>query len=276
MDRSAIVPTIRSVDALLIERAKAGDAAAMETLLAEVAPSVHRFGSRMCRNATDAEDVVQDTLLAIASHLGDFEGRSSLTSWVFTLARTACSRKRRGLKNQPHLPEDAAPESVDGGASPEEHAERGQLADALRIALGSLPDDYREVLFLRDVEGLTAPEAAESLGITVEALKSRLHRARAALREAMRPVLEPSAPAPGPGCPDVLQLFSRKLEGDLEAIDCAAMEKHILGCPACGSACQALRDVLSACKTTKTAEVPPELQDRVKKAVRAWVARTSL
>ena len=80
----------------LVERARSGDAKALEELLASVAPAVERFGLRMCRNPDDADDVLQDTLLTIATHLGDFEGRSSLLSWVFTLARTACARRRRG------------------------------------------------------------------------------------------------------------------------------------------------------------------------------------
>src|SRR5690606_3525868 len=85
----------------IIARAKTGDRQALETVLAQVAPAVHRFGLRMCRNVHDAEDVLQDTLLNIAKHLGEFEGRSSLSSWVFALTRSACARKRRGLKNQP-------------------------------------------------------------------------------------------------------------------------------------------------------------------------------
>ncbi len=84
-----------------VARAKAGDRVALEHVLAKVAPSVYRFGLRMCGNAHDADDVLQDTLVQVSEHLSQFEGRSALTSWVFTLARTACSRRRRGLKNRP-------------------------------------------------------------------------------------------------------------------------------------------------------------------------------
>lgn len=254
----------------LVERARGGDRAALEALLSSVAPAVHRFGLRMCKNAHDADDVVQDTLMGIVKHLGEFEGRSSLTSWVFTLTRTACARKRRGLKNRPPVSDERMADEPDRAPSPEAGAASHELAGALSKALDDLPDEYREVILLRDVEGLSAPEAAESLGVTVDALKSRLHRAREALRRALRPILEPAnVPAPT-GCPDVVAMWSSKLEGDLSQGDCATMEKHIAGCPSCGAACDALRDALLACQRVRTEEVPPEIQARVKAAVRAW------
>src|SRR5271165_5430320 len=106
----------------LVERARRGDAGALEELLASVAPAVERFGLRMCRNPHDADDVLQDTLLSIATHLGEFEGRSSLLSWVFALTRSACARRQRGIKNQPHVSEDDAPEPRDLAANPEDRA----------------------------------------------------------------------------------------------------------------------------------------------------------
>ncbi len=171
-------------DQALIERAKSGDGAAMQALLTELSPSVRRFGQQLCRHEADAMDVMQDTLLAVASHLGDFEQRAALSSWVFALARSACNRRRRGLKNQPHLPDTAVADRADSGATPEERLEAAQVGRAIGRALCSLPDAHREVIVLRDLLGLSAAETAERLGVTVPALKSRLHRARTALREA--------------------------------------------------------------------------------------------
>jgi RNA polymerase sigma-70 factor (ECF subfamily) len=116
-----------------------------------------------------------------------------------------------------------------------------ELFEAIARAVDALPEDYREVIVLRDMEGLTAQDAAAAAGVSVDALKSRLHRARAALREALRPVFEAAAPPPRADCPDVMALWSRKLEGDLSAGDCADMERHLEGCPACGAACSALK-----------------------------------
>jgi len=257
----------------LVERARSGDAKALEELLASVAPAVERFGLRMCRNPGDADDVLQDTLLTIATHLGDFEGRSSLLSWVFTLTRTACARRRRGLKNQAHLSDVDAPEPRDEAASPEERASDRELAAALTRALEALSDEHREVILLRDVEGMTAADTAAALGVSVDAVKSRLHRARESLRTLLRPTLEANAPAPSSTCPEVATLWSKKLEGDLSQGDCVAMEQHLKSCPACGAACDALKKAVVACARSATTEVRPEVQARVKAAVRAWSAQ---
>jgi RNA polymerase sigma-70 factor (ECF subfamily) len=259
----------------LVARARAGDRKALEAVLQAIAPSIHRFGLRMCKSVHDAEDVLQDTLINIATHLAEFEGRSSLSSWVFALTRSACARKRRGLKNRPPVSDERLVEAPDLAASPESKAADQQLAMALSRALDDLSDDYREVILLRDVEGLSAPEAASSLGISVDALKSRLHRAREALRTTLRPLLEPST-LPGRGCPDVVELWSQMLEGDLSQDDCSAMQKHLAGCPSCSAACDALKKALVACQRVRTDEVPPEIQARVKAAVKAWASQGSL
>jgi RNA polymerase sigma-70 factor, ECF subfamily len=252
-----------------LERAKRGDRAAVEQLLTELAPRVYRFGLRLCGNPHDADDVLQDTLVNVTQHLGEFEGRSSLSSWVFALARSACARRRRGLKNAAPCAEDAAPELSHAGPTPEAQAAGNELLAAFSRALDALPPESREALLLRDVEGLSAADAADALGVSVDALKSRLHRARAALREALRPLLEPdSAPAPA-GCPDIMALWSRRLEGELSQNDCARMEAHLRGCASCGAACDALKRALVVCQNVATTEVPPEVQARVKAAVEA-------
>lgn len=256
----------------LIERARQGDREALEAVLAAVAPSVHRFGLRMCKNVHDAEDVLQDALLNIANHLGDFGGRSSLSSWVFAITRSACTRKRRGLKNRPPVDDQRLAEMPDAAPSPEAHASGQELVQALKAALDSLSDDHREVILLRDIEDLSAPETAESLGISVDAVKSRLHRARDALRAAMRPVLDPLRQQTRAGCPDVAALWSQKLEGDLSPMDCSAMEQHLTGCAACGVEADGLRQALLACQRVRTEPVPPAVRARVKAAVQAWSA----
>jgi len=256
---------MRAVDEHLIEKARSGDAAALQTLLQEVAPSVHRFGLRMCRHEADADEVMQDTLLAITKNLKSFEGRSSLSSWVFTLARTACSRRRRGQKNQPHISDEDAPEPMTHGPNPEEAAETRQLADRVSEALDSLPQEQRDVLHLRDVEGLTGDETAAALGISLDAMKSRLHRARSALERKLRSTLEP----PKSSCPDVAALFSRKMEGELDEHTCSEMQAHLDGCPRCTDSCQALNSALSACRSSSAKKVPPEVQERIRAAIRS-------
>jgi RNA polymerase sigma-70 factor (ECF subfamily) len=260
----------------VVDRARAGDRAALEALLSSLAPSIHRFGMRMCKNAHDADDVLQDTLISVATHLGEFEGRSSLSSWVFALTRSACARRKRGLKNRPHLDEEHLSNEASSAPSPETSAADHELGAALTRALDALSPEHREVILLRDVEGLSASEAAGALEVSVDALKSRLHRAREALRRELRPLLEPRLPEVQAGCPDVAALWSKKLEGDLSQADCSKMEKHIETCAACNAACDTLRRALLACRRASTATVPPEVQARVKAAILALSTEPSL
>ncbi|HEY5961397.1 MAG TPA: sigma-70 family RNA polymerase sigma factor [Polyangiaceae bacterium] len=259
----------------LVRLAKAGDRSALEQLLVSIAPSIQRFGLRMCKSDQDSEDVLQDTLVTILRHLPEFEGRSSFTSWVFALTRSACTRRRRGLKNKPGVDLDDAGELSEAGPTPEQGADSREMSRILAQAMDQLPEEYREVILLRDVEALTAPEAAQILGISVDALKSRLHRARQSLRTALSPVLEPTTVPPAQGCPDVTELWSRKLEGDLDALDCAQMEKHLLTCPACASACSALKTALGACRRESARDVRPEVQEQVRSALRVWLKQLS-
>lgn len=243
----------------------------MEALLTEVTPSVERFVRRMCPGS-EADDVLQETLLAVLTHLDRFEGRSALTSWVFALTRSACSRRHRGRKNQPHDGDDVVAAVADAAPDPESRAADTELTGALTRALAGLSDEHREVILLRDVEGMTAPEAAVALGVSVDALKSRLHRARASLREALRPTLERAAPPSAARCPDVLALWSERLEGDLSSADCAAMEEHLAGCGSCGAACEALKRTLWACQQQARPTVSEATRAAIRRAVEA--ART--
>jgi RNA polymerase sigma-70 factor (ECF subfamily) len=266
--------TETTVDPAVLAQAQHGDPAAMERVLSALAPTLQRFARRLCGDGPDVDDTVQDAMLQIARKLSEFEGRSSLTSWSYAVARSACSHRRRGLKNRPPVADDMADERVSAEPSPESIASDAELTRALREVLDGLPEDYREVIVLRDVEGLTAPEAAEAIGLSVDALKSRLHRARSALRDALKPWLEPPAPeAAGAACPNVADMLSRKIEGELTAADCAAMEKHVETCPLCKGACSALNRALSACSRVRGDEpVPERVQESVRRAVRGWLA----
>ena len=260
-----------SADAVLAA-ARAGDAAALDALLREHQPRVYRFGLHMCRDPEDAKDVLQDTLFAAARSLGDFRGASSLDTWLYSIARGFCVKKRRRSKFAPReeLPIEAAgAELLPDPAAPLDEALAGREVErAVEAAIRGLPPAYREVLLLRDVEGLTAPEVAEVLGLKVEAVKSRLHRARAAVRKRLRPLLEGTAEPPAPGCPDVAGRLSWLLEGEIRREDCAEMERHVAACPRCRRACDALRAALGACRALPAPEVPAPVQDEVRAAIR--------
>jgi RNA polymerase sigma-70 factor (ECF subfamily) len=121
------------------------------------------------------------------------------------------------------------------------------------------------------VEGLSAVEVAEVTGLGVEAVKSRLHRARLQVRERLAPLLG-RIPVPGSACPDVLSLFSRHLEDQIDPGTCAEMERHLAACPRCRRACDSLKHVLSLCRRSVVPEVPSDLQESVRAGIRAFLA----
>jgi RNA polymerase sigma-70 factor (ECF subfamily) len=269
-------------DHQLLERARSGDGPALEKLLERHQAQVYRFGMKMCRDPEDAKDVLQDTLLAMARGVRDFRGASSISTWLYTIARSFCIKKRRKSKFAPDeehsLDTEMGPEAArlaDSAKSPDDALTGRQVEHALDQAIGALDPMYREVLLLRDVEGLTAPEVAEVLGISSQAVKSRLHRARLSVRTHVAPLLGIPSDAPAaPGtCPDVLTLVSQHLEDEISADVCAEMERHLEGCPRCRGACESLKRTLALCRTTApSVEVPASIQASVKVAIQSFLA----
>ncbi len=280
-------------DATLLDRARAGERRALEELIERHQRRVYRFGLKMCRDPEDAKDVLQETLLAAARTVKDFRGASSVSTWLYTIARSFCIKKRRRSKFAPEQEEslDArepgmeARQVIDPSRGPEDELAGRQVEAALEQAIAGLDPMYREVLLLRDVEGLTAPEVADVMGLTVEAVKSRLHRARVAVREALAPLLgagegaaagqvasaaAPPAPDASP-CPDIVELFSRHLEGEISASLCADMEQHLSRCTACQTRCDSLQRTLALCRAAPLPEVPKAVQSDVRRALKKFV-----
>jgi len=271
-------------ESALLEAARGGDGQALEALLEEHEPRLYRFARRLCRHHEDAEDVLQESLLTAARGLSGFRGEASLSTWLFTIARSHCIKKRRRGRHAPdevsldEAEADRAYEHPDPGPGPEESLQARRLGAAFDAAVAALDRKYREVFLLRDVEGLTAPEVAEVTGLSIAAIKSRLHRARARVRVHLAPWLTPT-PLPAEtstsgasACPDVVKLFSRSLEGDISPRTCARMEEHLAACPRCRASCDALRDMLRQCRSVPSPQVPRALQERVRSAIRDVVA----
>jgi RNA polymerase sigma-70 factor (ECF subfamily) len=269
-----------TTDSDLLAAARQGDAAALEALLVRYQPHLYRFGLRMCGNENDAGDVAQESLISMARSLRDFRGDASVSTWLYTIARRFCIKKRRRSKFAPAREEsldapgiDAAHRLTDPAPSPEQTATNRELQRALTLAIDGLEPAQREVLVLRDIEGLSAPEVARVLGVSVDAVKSRLHRARVAVRQALAPVF--SAPGYEPPrdvmCPDVLMLFSQHLEGDIDPAVCATMEAHLAHCPRCRGTCESLRRTLAVCRQLPTPEVPASIAASIRAAIQTFL-----
>jgi RNA polymerase sigma-70 factor, ECF subfamily len=134
--------------------------------------------------------------------------------------------------------------------------------------LEALDPPLREVIILRDIEGLTAPEVAEIAGESVDAIKSRLHRARADVRARLGALLGDADEAPPAGCPDVLTAFSKRIEGDLDPRLCAELQEHVDGCIACRSRCDSLKRMLAVCSGAPSGPLPAAVTESVRAALR--------
>ncbi|MBI4255706.1 MAG: sigma-70 family RNA polymerase sigma factor [Candidatus Rokubacteria bacterium] len=193
-------------DLRLLERLRAGDGAALETLMAQFSNRVYRLAYGITRNAADAEEVVQDVFLTVCRKSDSFEGRAALGSWIYRVTANAALNKRRGKRQEletsleeqlPRFKEDGHREGdrawvlADWSQNPERALLSGETRAVLGRALDALPEHYRAVLTLRDVDELSNEETAEILGESVASVKSRLHRARMALREQLTRHLGP-------------------------------------------------------------------------------------
>jgi RNA polymerase sigma-70 factor, ECF subfamily len=193
-------------ESVLVERLRAGDATALEDLMQRHASRVFRVARGITRTDADAEEVVQDVFLTLARKVGSFEGRAALGTWIYRVTTNAALLKRRGKRAQlevsleEHLPtfkEDGHREgarsyvTTDWSRTPEVELLDEEARSVLSRAIDQLPEPYRAVLVLRDVEELSNEEAADILGESISSVKSRLHRARMALREQLTRHLAP-------------------------------------------------------------------------------------
>jgi len=264
-------------DSELLLSAQKGDNAALERLLLRHQSQIYRFGMKMCGNPEDAKDVLQDSLLAMARSVRNFRGESSFSTWLYSIARSFCVKKHRKSKFAPEersLDTDAGPEIArleDSGRRPDAAVAALEIQEVIENAIRKLEPDHREVLILRDVEGLTAAEVGDVLGISVEAVKSRLHRARVAVREALAPHLGAPSEAPSADCPDIVTIFSGHLEGDIGPDLCARMEEHLERCGRCRGTCDSLKRTLALCRAAGAPEVPEDVQRAVRIAVRRFL-----
>ncbi|HSE94941.1 MAG TPA: sigma-70 family RNA polymerase sigma factor, partial [Methylomirabilota bacterium] len=201
-------------EATLIDRLRGGDTTALEGLMEQFAPRVFRLAVGITHSQADAEEVVQDVFLSLFRKIGTFEGRAALGTWIYRITVNAALIKRRGKRVErevlleDHLPtfrEDGHREGdralllADWSEAPDAVLLSTETRRLVRGLIASLPDHYRTVLLLRDLEELSNEETAEILGDSVASIKSRLHRARMALRELVTRSLRPGGPLPPGG-----------------------------------------------------------------------------
>jgi RNA polymerase sigma-70 factor (ECF subfamily) len=186
-------------DEALVVRAQAKDIAAFEELLGRYEEKLYRLAMRFVRNESDAQEILQDVFLSAWRNLPGFEGRAQFGSWMYRVTVNAALMFLRSRNRHPEVMLDdiepaalhkAAEQSVHGSSEdwsqrPDEQLQSEELRRHIQGAVDALPEGLRTVFLVRDVEGLSTEETAELLGLSLPAVKTRLHRARLALREAI-------------------------------------------------------------------------------------------
>lgn len=161
----------------------------MEQLLMRAQQVAYRFSLLVCGHAEDAEDVMQDALMRTYKHVGQIKDPGAFRTWLFRTVRNACLMKRRRRVDEPARVESIDPGSpqdvATGAQGPDEVAMNNWLGERLRRALATLPPAYRMIVLLREMEGLSTREVATVTGMSEDNVKTRLHRARVMLRNAL-------------------------------------------------------------------------------------------
>ena len=268
-----------------------GDDAALEQALALLQNTVFSFSMRVCGQREDAEDTMQEVLLKSVPHLPKFDSPKALVVWLYKVAKNRCLMSRRRSKFAPNpdlsleelMPDRKELEQLgnDGSINPEAFAIRSEEAGRLRDAIQRLPPQYRIVLVLRDMEGLTDEEVAEITGLRSGTVRVRLHRARLFVRKELMKGLKPrsgkaavdsraSSQEQSGGkeqpraarCKAMFAELSNYLDEQLDDSLCAELERHLGGCEPCKVFLSSLEATILQCRTS-LAECPSS-----KKAVR--------
>jgi RNA polymerase sigma-70 factor (ECF subfamily) len=201
-DVSLEAGTREDVDALLVEALRRDDPDATDQLVERYATRLYRLAIRITGVEQDAEEVAQDTLWTAVRKIHTFKGESAFGSWIYRIAANAAYQKLRARR---HTTSEIALDDVmpsfggdgrhfapmdDWSSRVDERAVQSELRRVLTAAIDALPPDYRTALVLHDVEGVSNPEIAETLGISLPAVKSRVHHARLFVRKHLSSYLE--------------------------------------------------------------------------------------
>ncbi|MCS6806910.1 MAG: sigma-70 family RNA polymerase sigma factor [Acidobacteriota bacterium] len=285
----------------LFHRAKSGDSEALDQFFALIKARVSSFGKRVCGNLEDAYDMLQETLLSMFKSLPklDFKDPKALNVWLYRVAVNACLMMRRKGKFEPEH-ELSLDEFIPGGQDdgktleipdwsniPEERLLENEIKEAVNRATQALPANYRKVLVLRDMEGLSTKDVAKVLGISEHNVKIRLHRARLALRRELEgyflahrqgldqriELKRASIPQESKSaCRDILQKLSEYLDGQLRPKLCQRIERHLQDCAPCVAFVNTLRKTIELCRSYAADEkmtIPPEEKEKLRAALEA-------
>ena len=265
-----------------VQLLRRGDDAALEDALTLLQNTVFSFSMRVCGQREDAEDTMQEVLVKSVPYLPKFESPKALVVWLYKVAKNRCLMSRRRSKFAPKQEmslEELMPDrkelerlSANGSVNPEMFSIRSEEAARLREAIQRLPSQYRVVLVLRDMEGLTDEEVAEITGLRSGTVRVRLHRARLFVRKELMntrklrlsgkiqavtsraTATEKSRPSQ---CKAMFAELSNYLDEQLDDSLCEELEKHLDGCGPCKVFLASLEATINDCR-----RLPNQAPDR--------------
>jgi RNA polymerase sigma-70 factor (ECF subfamily) len=180
----------------VIDRVLAGDLAAFEHVMRRYNQRIYRVVRAIVKNNAEAEDVMQEAYVNALTHLSDFAGRARFSTWLTRIAmHEAFARVRSHQRQRSFEANMTEPESNSPTVTPEQSASDGELRGLLEHAVSLLPEHFRLVFVLRDVQQLSVAETAETLDIPAETVKTRLHRARGLLRDQLSERIDATLPS---------------------------------------------------------------------------------
>ncbi|MGA8537961.1 MAG: sigma-70 family RNA polymerase sigma factor [Terriglobales bacterium] len=280
---------------LLLQR---GNDEALEHALALLQNTVFSFSMRVCGQRQDAEDTMQEVLLKSVPHLPKFDSPKALVVWLYKVAKNHCLMSRRRGKFAPNqelslaelMPDRRQLEklSAESGINPEKFAIQSEEAGMLRAAIQQLPPQYRIVLVLRDMEGLTDEDVAEITGLRPGTVRVRLHRARLFVRKELMRAWKPRAgrnagalvaqrassdelkPA---RCKAMFAELSNYLDEKLDDSLCEELERHIDGCGPCKVFLASLEATIEQCRSSPSETPSSKTAFRLRKELMKNYAR---
>jgi RNA polymerase sigma-70 factor (ECF subfamily) len=251
--------------------------AAVRRLIDEHGGRVYSLALRFCGDATDAEDLVQDVFLSAFKGWHTFRGESSERTWLYAIAARACQRMRRKRSGEPErvasldvdLPFDApliAAVPGDRGGDVLDQSVRNEARERLEAEIAALPEDFRVPLVLKEIVGLPIADIAAILGLEQATARSRVHRARLKLRDAVDRALPRNPnPAPPPAYPE--QTCLDLLAAKQEALDRGVPFESEIICERCRSVFASLDLTQEVCRDLAAENLPAEVRARLEARV---------
>lgn len=181
-------------DIEIVEALRQGDTSSFEELIARYGEKVHNLALRITRNEEDAEEILQDVFVTVYQKINKFEGKSAFSSWLYRVTANTSFMKLRKRRQTPAISLEEFPSGVKESWVGKKSSDcdmdfissRHEMREALEMAIAKLPEEYRVIFLLRDVDGLSNQEVGGILELSVPAVKSRLHRSRLMLRKKLQ------------------------------------------------------------------------------------------